>query len=62
MSGRHRRNTTPHIFGVIDAGTNSIKLTVATVSNGRVKTLHFARAGTRLGEGLAKTGRLQARA
>ncbi|HEU4366288.1 MAG TPA: hypothetical protein VFT13_12580, partial [Candidatus Krumholzibacteria bacterium] len=43
---------------VLDIGTNSVKLLVATVHGGRVRTRHFARVTTRLGAGLDGSGRI----
>ncbi len=43
----------------IDVGTNTVRMLIAEVSDGRiVKTLYSGRAITRLGAGLAQTGRL----
>lgn len=45
-------------YGVIDIGTNSIKLTVASVKRGRIDGHYFARLPTRLGQGLDRTGNI----
>jgi exopolyphosphatase/guanosine-5'-triphosphate,3'-diphosphate pyrophosphatase len=45
-------------LAVLDIGTNSIKLLVATSDGTRVQTRHFARITTRLGEGLNRSGRI----
>lgn len=62
MSTRERtvRGAPARAIGVIDIGTNSVKLTVGSVVNGRVMVLHTAREATRLGRGLARSGRIQA--
>lgn len=52
----------PRRFGVIDIGTNSLKLIVASVKNGRVVDHHVARVPTRLGQGLSRSGRISAAA
>jgi exopolyphosphatase/guanosine-5'-triphosphate,3'-diphosphate pyrophosphatase len=48
-----RRPASPPTVGLIDIGTNAVKLVVATVTNGRVVPRHFGRRPTRLGQGLA---------
>ena len=48
----------PPSIAVIDIGTNSVKLTVASVVGGRVVARHTAREATRLGRGLARSGRI----
>lgn len=45
-------------IAVIDVGTNSIKMTVGRVARGRVDTVHFVRATTRLGRALESTGEI----
>jgi exopolyphosphatase/guanosine-5'-triphosphate,3'-diphosphate pyrophosphatase len=45
-------------IGVIDVGTNSVKLVVGRATRAGVETLHFARATTRLGEGLSRGRRI----
>ena len=50
------------VVGVIDIGTNSVKLTVGRVSRGRVAIVHVARETTRLGEGMTRTGRISTEA
>lgn len=63
MSPRPRiTSASPPVIGVIDIGTNAVKLMVASVVNGRVIPVHFGRRPTRLGEGLAVTGRIGATA
>ena len=47
-------------YAVIDIGTNSLKMHVATVSNGQTKVLGDFTEVTRLGEGLHETGELNA--
>jgi exopolyphosphatase/guanosine-5'-triphosphate,3'-diphosphate pyrophosphatase len=47
-------------IAVIDIGTNSVKLTVASVAGGRMVVHHTAREATRLGRGLARSGRIDA--
>jgi exopolyphosphatase/guanosine-5'-triphosphate,3'-diphosphate pyrophosphatase len=49
----------PHRLATIDIGTNSIKLLVADVVNGRVKTRTFRRKTTRIGTGLERSGRIR---
>lgn len=43
---------------VLDIGTNSVKLLVATTAAGRVRTVYFERITTRLGAGLDESGRI----
>lgn len=66
MSGaahEHRHPAPPRrLIGVIDIGTNSLKLTVGCAIGPRVEVVHFARATTRLGEGLERTGRISPQA
>jgi exopolyphosphatase/guanosine-5'-triphosphate,3'-diphosphate pyrophosphatase len=47
-------------YGVIDIGTNAVKLVVGSVENGRVVAHHFGRRPTRLGERLHASGRIRA--
>lgn len=47
------------VVGVIDIGTNAVKLMVGSVVNGRVELVHFGRRPTRLGEGLAASRRIR---
>jgi exopolyphosphatase / guanosine-5'-triphosphate,3'-diphosphate pyrophosphatase len=51
----------PRSIGVIDIGTNSVKLTVGSVVRGRVVARHTAREPTRLGRGLSRSGRIDER-
>jgi exopolyphosphatase / guanosine-5'-triphosphate,3'-diphosphate pyrophosphatase len=55
------RGQAPLIAGVLDLGSNSVKLTVAAVGPGRgaLEVLEERVAITRIGEGLDKNGRLQ---
>jgi exopolyphosphatase/guanosine-5'-triphosphate,3'-diphosphate pyrophosphatase len=68
MSGRRPprarspRDGKPRVVGVIDVGTNSVKLIVGRASRQRVEAVHFERETTRLGQGLARSGRISARA
>jgi exopolyphosphatase/guanosine-5'-triphosphate,3'-diphosphate pyrophosphatase len=66
MSARHpsrgRAPVEPRFIGVIDVGTNSVKLTVGRVAGARVDTVYFERQTTRLGRGLVRSGRISARA
>ncbi|HET6462966.1 MAG TPA: hypothetical protein VFH33_04130 [Candidatus Krumholzibacteria bacterium] len=50
--------STPRTIGVIDIGTNSVKLAVGYVSNGRVVYTYTARQPTRIGKGLTSTGKI----
>jgi exopolyphosphatase/guanosine-5'-triphosphate,3'-diphosphate pyrophosphatase len=50
------------LVGVIDIGTNSVKLSVGRAVGSRVEVVHFVRKTTRLGEGLGRSGRISARA
>jgi len=52
----------PRVIGVVDIGTNSVKLVVGHASGGGVVTTHFSRETTRLGAGLAGSGRISTRA
>ncbi|MDH4038208.1 MAG: hypothetical protein OEX18_09340 [Candidatus Krumholzibacteria bacterium] len=45
-------------IAVLDIGTNSMKLLVATSDGRHVRPIHFARVTTRLGTGLHKNGRI----
>jgi len=51
---------TSRTIGVIDIGTNSVKLAVGMVKRGRVRYRHTARIPTRLGRGLSASGTLDA--
>ena len=55
---RSSRTPSPPTVGLIDIGTNAVKLVVATVANGRVVPRHFARRPTRLGQGLQASKRI----
>lgn len=48
--------------GVIDIGTNSVKLSVASVGAPLPREIHFLQQVTRVGEGLADTGEINAAA
>ncbi len=61
MSPRIPRSSPP-VIGVIDIGTNAVKLMVACVVRERAVPRHFGRRPTRLGEGLVTTGRIHATA
>ena len=50
------KGRTARPVAVLDIGTNSIKLLVATTDGTRVRTRHFARVTTRLGAGLDHSG------
>jgi exopolyphosphatase/guanosine-5'-triphosphate,3'-diphosphate pyrophosphatase len=50
------RPSTPRTIGVIDIGTNSVKLAVGHTAEGRVVYSYTARKPTRIGRGLASTG------
>jgi len=60
MTGRPRSSppTAPRLVGVIDIGTNSVKLAVGYVAKGRVVYTYVQREPTRLGRGLAASGKL----
>lgn len=65
MSPRPRppaSHTSAPVIGVIDIGTNAVKLMVASVVRGRVAPGHFGRRATRLGEGLAASQHIHAAA
>ncbi|MBA2383837.1 MAG: Ppx/GppA family phosphatase, partial [Actinobacteria bacterium] len=47
--------------GVIDVGSNTVRLLVASVGNGAVRTLREERAHLGLGEELLRHGRLRRR-
>ncbi|HEX6791771.1 MAG TPA: hypothetical protein VF247_10720 [Candidatus Krumholzibacteria bacterium] len=47
------------VVGVIDIGTNAVKLVVGAVKNGRVEVVHFGRRPTRLGKGLSASRRIR---
>ena len=51
--------TAPRTIGVVDIGTNSVKLAVGTVRRGRVSHRYTAREATRLGRGLSSTGTIK---
>ncbi len=53
-------NPLPVRRAVVDIGTNSVKLLVADVADGRVKPVFEGSEQTRLGEGFFETSRLQA--
>jgi exopolyphosphatase/guanosine-5'-triphosphate,3'-diphosphate pyrophosphatase len=55
-------HSTDPVVGVIDIGTNAVKLMVASVHDGRAEAVHFGRRPTRLGRGLASSGRIEAAA
>ncbi len=50
------------MIAVIDIGTNSVKLAVGHVANGRVSYTYAAREPTRIGRGLTLSGKLEPRA
>ena len=52
----------PRLVGVIDIGTNSVKLAVGYVANDRVTYTFTAREPTRIGRGLMSSGKLSSRA
>jgi len=52
----------PRKIGVIDIGTNSVKLAVGTVKRGRASLDYTAREPVRLGRGLASSGAINAAA
>jgi exopolyphosphatase/guanosine-5'-triphosphate,3'-diphosphate pyrophosphatase len=58
----HVGNSVPGTHAVIDMGTNSLKMHVATVRDGRTEVLGDFTEVTRLGEGLHETGELSAEA
>ena len=60
--GTHAGNSVPGTHAVIDMGTNSLKMHVATVRDGRTEVLGDFTEVTRLGEGLNETGELSAEA
>lgn len=62
MSARARSSSpsTPRIVGVIDIGTNSVKLAVGYTAAGRVFYTYAAREPTRIGRGLASSGKISA--
>jgi exopolyphosphatase/guanosine-5'-triphosphate,3'-diphosphate pyrophosphatase len=64
MSPRSSSTRRPslRIIGVIDIGTNSVKLGVGSVENGRVAHHHAAREPTRIGRGMARSGMMGSRA
>jgi exopolyphosphatase/guanosine-5'-triphosphate,3'-diphosphate pyrophosphatase len=64
MSPRARssRRATPHTIGVIDIGTNSVKLAVGYAANGRVFCIYTGREPTRIGRGLGSSGMISAQA
>jgi exopolyphosphatase/guanosine-5'-triphosphate,3'-diphosphate pyrophosphatase len=49
------------LLAVIDVGTNTLRLLIGSVSEGNVKRVFMDRAVTRLGAGLARTGRLSSK-
>src|SRR5215472_11670799 len=49
-------------FAAIDIGSNSVRLKIARLTNGRLKSLHEDREVTRLGEGVFKNGFLSPQA
>jgi len=64
MSPRARssRRATPPTIGVIDIGTNSVKLAVGYAFNGRVFCIYAGREPTRIGRGLGSSGMISAQA
>src|SRR5687767_11575584 len=55
----HRMRQTAHVkVAVVDVGTNSTRVLVAEVEDGRVRELDRRTIVTRLGEGVDSTGRL----
>lgn len=50
------RPSTPRTIGVIDIGTNSVKLAVGHTANGRVVYTYSGREPTRIGRGLSSSG------
>lgn len=50
------RLSTPRMIGVIDIGTNSVKLAVGYAANGRVVYTYSGRVPTRIGRGLSSSG------
>ncbi len=54
------RSSTPEMIGVIDIGTNSVKLAVGYTAGGRVFYTFAARKPTRIGRGLASSGKIDA--
>lgn len=61
-SARSTRRAATRLFGVIDIGTNSVKLAVGDAANGRVFYSYAAREPTRLGRGLSSSGVISAAA
>ena len=49
-------------FAAVDIGSNSVRLKIARLSNGRLRALHEDREVTRLGEGVFKNGFLSPQA
>ena len=43
-------------FAAVDIGSNSVRLKIARLSNGRLRSLHEDREVTRLGEGVFRSG------
>lgn len=60
MTARPRSSRRLH--GVIDIGTNSVKLAVGHVNNGRITYTYTAREPTRIGRGLTSTGKIDVNA
>jgi exopolyphosphatase/guanosine-5'-triphosphate,3'-diphosphate pyrophosphatase len=61
-SARSTRRAAPRLFGVIDIGTNSVKLAVGHAADGRVSYSYTTREPTRLGRGLSSSGVISAEA
>jgi exopolyphosphatase / guanosine-5'-triphosphate,3'-diphosphate pyrophosphatase len=56
MTARASRPSTPRMTGVIDIGTNSVKLAVGYAADGRVFYTYAGREPTRIGRGLSSSG------
>jgi exopolyphosphatase / guanosine-5'-triphosphate,3'-diphosphate pyrophosphatase len=50
------------VFAAVDIGSNSVKITIAELRQGRLITLHQDREVTRLGEGVFRSGNLDPQA
>src|SRR6478609_760862 len=50
------------VFGAVDIGSNSVRLSIAELRRGRLVVLHQDREVTRLGEGVFRDGNLEPQA
>src|SRR3954470_20183695 len=50
------------VFAAVDIGSNSVRLSIAELVRGKLRTLHQDREVTRLGEGVFRNGTLDPKA